>query len=73
MNSISGKMSTLIVEKDGSYSCEGTGKCGGTYFDGKNQVIQCFNCDSCPSFQRSGLKIIDERGQQNLGSWFTPE
>lgn len=69
MNSTGGKMSTLIVEKDGSFNCDGNGKCGGTNFDGKNQVIQCFNCESCHSFQREGLKIINNKGQQNLGKW----
>ena len=59
-------MATLNVEPDGTFSCNGIHQCGGSSFRGKSEIIRCFNCESCPSFKRDGLKIINRKGQQGL-------
>ena len=69
-------MAKIIVEKryleDGKsynfFSCDGIGKCGGSDFKGKKQVIKCFHCEQCKSFQEKGLKIEDNRN--TLDKWF---
>lgn len=63
-------MAKLIVEKDGGFSCNGNGWCGGSDFDGRANVIRCFNCEFCPSYRREGLNIIDKRGDTTLGDFF---
>lgn len=60
-------MPKLIVEKNGFFSCS---LCGGSDFVSREDVMRSFNCDECPKYQKDGLKIIDQRGLQELNKWF---
>jgi len=51
-------MPTLTIEEDGFYNCQ---RCGGGTFISRENVMRCFHCNQCSSFQRDGLKIIDKR------------
>lgn len=62
-------MAVIKIEENGFFSCSGTGFCGGTDFQGRESVIKCFNCNDCRSFQKDGLKIIDNREKQSLERW----
>lgn len=60
------KMGKMIVDKEGGYECNGNGKCGGTNFINRENVMNSFHCENCPSFKREGLKIIDKRNDTKL-------
>ena len=40
-------MAKLIVDKTGSYNCDGNGSCGGTDFGSRERIMNCFHCESC--------------------------
>ena len=59
-------MAKLIVDKTGSYNCDGNGSCGGSDFINRERIMKCFHCEHCPSYKRDGLKIINNKGQTTL-------
>lgn len=59
-------MAKLIVKENGFFDCEGKGKCSGTDFNGRKQVIRCFNCRYCKSYKKEGLKIKNKKEQTKL-------
>ena len=59
-------MAKLIVDKTGSYGCDGSGGCGGTDFVSRERIMDCFHCKECSSYKRDGLKIINNKGQTTL-------
>ena len=61
-------MAKMIVETNGWFQCDGQGYCGGTVFESRERVMDCFHCDCCKSYQKNGLKII--RKDQNLKGFF---
>jgi|TARA_R100001530_G_scaffold62534_1_gene45001 hypothetical protein len=62
-------MAKATVDKKGWFNCDGNGKCGSSCYNSREDIKRCFNCGDCPSYQRDGLKIKDERGQTTLDSF----
>lgn len=63
----------MTIEKNNSYSCDGSGFCGGTNAENGSIVefAPIFRCEYCSSFQKAGhhMNIVDKRKITELGAW----
>ena len=66
-------MVTAIVDFNGRFNCDGICHCGTSIFYSSEEIIRSFNCRSCGSYQKDGLKIIDLREMQTTLNKFRVE
>ena len=59
-------MAKATVNEGNWFNCDGVGCCGSSNFRSRQDIIDCFHCDTCSSYKKHGLTINDKRGTKIL-------